>query len=405
MARGDAALEADPPRTPAASRAATNRMAIREAKMRRSRPLVTLALLASALLSSCNGPTAPPSGEPRAWIDAPLDGSSLPLGPVAVVAHGAHPRGLALLEFSVDGDPYRNPGPPDDPQAALVTWHQVWDPPGPGTYLLAVRAQSHAGAWSAPAAAHVTILPLATPTPVATPTPTASPTPTCTLRAQFVADVTIPDGTMLAPGASFTKTWRLGNAGDCTWGPGFGLVFSGGAQMGGASPQPLPTTVAPGATVDVSVALTAPTAFGTHRGEWMLEDPQGRRFGIGPDGQTAFWVQIVAGHTPTPAPDTQPPSVSVSHSPPGASLPTGSMITFTANASDNVGVTRIDLWVTAPGGWPTLVRTCNNTTTCSHTGGPYNAQGNLSYFAIAADAAGHEANSGATAIVIYVVVH
>jgi hypothetical protein len=85
-------------------------------------------------------------------------------------------------------------------------------------------------------------------------------------------------------------------------------------------------------------------------------------------------------------------------------VPTGKTITFTANASDNVGVTRIDMWVTAPGGWPTKVNTCSNTTSCSYTGGPYNTQGNLSYFAIAADAAGLEANSGANTILIYIVV-
>src|SRR5512143_3278895 len=35
--------------------------------------------------------------------------------------------------------------------------------------------------------------------------------------AQFVADVTVPDGTSYAPGTTFTKTWRLKNIGSCTW--------------------------------------------------------------------------------------------------------------------------------------------------------------------------------------------
>ena len=42
------------------------------------------------------------------------------------------------------------------------------------------------------------------------------PTATCDL-AQFVRDVTVPDGTTFLPGATFTKTWRLKNAGTCTW--------------------------------------------------------------------------------------------------------------------------------------------------------------------------------------------
>ena len=69
-----------------------------------------------------------------------------------------------------------------------------------------------------------------------------------------------------------------------------------------------------------------------------------------------------------------------------------------------MGVARIDLWVTAPGGWPTLVKTCNNQSTCSFSGGPYSTQGNLSYFAIARDAAGNETNSAPGSILLYVVI-
>ena len=35
--------------------------------------------------------------------------------------------------------------------------------------------------------------------------------------AQFVADVTIPDGTNFAPGTAFKKTWRLKNIGTNAW--------------------------------------------------------------------------------------------------------------------------------------------------------------------------------------------
>ena len=53
--------------------------------------------------------------------------------------------------------------------------------------------------------------------------------------AQFVADVTIPDGTTLAPGATFAKTWRLKNIGSCTWTTSYAVVFTGG--VGENSPQ------------------------------------------------------------------------------------------------------------------------------------------------------------------------
>src|SRR5574338_1618752 len=65
-----------------------------------------------------------------------------------------------------------------------------------------------------------------------TATRAAPPTPVCD-QAQFVRDVTIPDGTVFAPGATFTKTWRIKNAGTCTW-SGYSLVFDSGDSMGGA---------------------------------------------------------------------------------------------------------------------------------------------------------------------------
>ena len=36
-------------------------------------------------------------------------------------------------------------------------------------------------------------------------------------QAQFVSDLTVPDGSSFAPGATFTKTWRLKTIGTCTW--------------------------------------------------------------------------------------------------------------------------------------------------------------------------------------------
>jgi len=49
--------------------------------------------------------------------------------------------------------------------------------------------------------------PTRTPTPTKTPTPTATPTPPVPM-AQFVADVTIPDGTVMSPGQTFKDLAR-----------------------------------------------------------------------------------------------------------------------------------------------------------------------------------------------------
>nr|BAL54017.1 hypothetical conserved protein [uncultured Chloroflexota bacterium] len=111
--------------------------------------------------------------------------------------------------------------------------------------------------------------------------------------AQFIADVTIPDGTVMAPGTTFTKTWRLKNIGSCTWGTGYRLVFSSGSQMGAPTEVNLPYSVAPGQVVDVSVTMTAPSAPGSYRGYWLLKNASGALFGLGSTANKPFWVEIV----------------------------------------------------------------------------------------------------------------
>ena len=118
--------------------------------------------------------------------------------------------------------------------------------------------------------------------------------------AQFVADVTVPDGTSYAPNATFQKIWRLKNVGTCTWGAGYKVAFLNGTQMS-ASPivQALPATVAPGYTVDVAVNLTAPASAGTYRGNWMLVNASSSYFGLGAYADKPFWVEIRVTGSPT----------------------------------------------------------------------------------------------------------
>ena len=111
--------------------------------------------------------------------------------------------------------------------------------------------------------------------------------------AQFVADVTVPDDTVYAAGATFNKTWRLRNAGTCNWTTSYQLVFVDGTQMGAPATINLPSGVAPGNTIDLTVALTAPSAAGTYRGNFQLKDGGGVLFGIGSSANVSFWVEIV----------------------------------------------------------------------------------------------------------------
>jgi hypothetical protein len=145
----------------------------------------------------------------------------------------------------------------------------------------------------------------ATPSPTGTwPTlPAATSTRTARWRslcdaAAFVRDVTIPDNAVVQPGADFAKTWRLQNAGTCSWTPAYALVFVTGDRMHGAASVGLPANVNPGQSIDVSVELSAPASNGEYQGYWRLRNASGAHFGIGPQGDGAFWVKVrVAGST------------------------------------------------------------------------------------------------------------
>ncbi len=123
------------------------------------------------------------------------------------------------------------------------------------------------------------------------PSATLSPTaPNCTNLASFVSE-TYPDLTYVAPGTAFTKIWTLKNAGTCTWGAGYSLVFDSGDQMGGPASVPMTASVPPGAVYNFTVNLTAPATLGQYQGFWKIQTPQGVRFGTGAENK-AFWARI-----------------------------------------------------------------------------------------------------------------
>ena len=117
--------------------------------------------------------------------------------------------------------------------------------------------------------------------------PAATGTSDCD-DADFVTDVTIPDGTVLDPGESFTKTWRLKNAGTCSWTPSYAVVFSNGDSMNGPASQALTANVNPGQTIDISVNLKAPSTSGNYTGYWKLRNAAGVMF-------ATFYVDIKVG--------------------------------------------------------------------------------------------------------------
>src|ERR1043165_3233543 len=77
-------------------------------------------------------------------------------------------------------------------------------------------------------------------------------------QAQFISDLSAPDGSSFAPGTAFTKTWRLMNIGTCTWRTSYSLVWVGGEVMNAPLSSKLPVSVAPGQMVDISINLVTP---------------------------------------------------------------------------------------------------------------------------------------------------
>ena len=110
--------------------------------------------------------------------------------------------------------------------------------------------------------------------------------------AQFLKDVTYPDGSLVTRNNSFVKIWRLKNTGTCSWTPSYALVFTSGDSMNGPSAVALAGNVNPGEYIDIPVTFTAPKKDGNYRGYWKLRNAAGALFGIGAQADTAVWVDI-----------------------------------------------------------------------------------------------------------------
>lgn len=128
-------------------------------------------------------------------------------------------------------------------------------------------------------------------------------------QAEFVRDISIPDGTELPPNEPFVKTWLLKNTGSNTWTTDYNLVFIGGDQMQATESTPLLKAVPPNETVEVSVELIAPNSPATYTGYFNLQNANGDNFGVGVGSIEAFWVEIVVSKdAPPPATHTPDPS-------------------------------------------------------------------------------------------------
>jgi len=120
------------------------------------------------------------------------------------------------------------------------------------------------------------VIPTFTPEPIPTSSPT--PTPPCTDSLAFVQDVTVPDGTVISPGANVDKQWLVQNNGSCNWDSRYRLRFVGGSDMGAPTEQALyPARARTQATIRIN--FTAPSEPGTYNTAWQAIGPFGEPFG------------------------------------------------------------------------------------------------------------------------------
>lgn len=122
---------------------------------------------------------------------------------------------------------------------------------------------------------------LASPTPQPSPTPPPRPptaTPVCQDGLRFLADITIPDGTIVAPGETLDKQWQVENSGSCNWNERYRLRRISGPALDAPEEQAL-YPARSGTQAIIRILLVAPTEPGTYRSAWQAYNPQGEPFG------------------------------------------------------------------------------------------------------------------------------
>lgn len=171
-------------------------------------------------------------------------------------------------------------------------------------------------------------MPTATPTLTPTATATLSPvTPTMSGpfstatkslnpgtgdNAQFDQDITIPDGSIIKPGASFSKTWSLINSGTTTWNTDYQLVYVFGTQ-GTVMSVKLTKSVAPGEAIQITVPFVAPTVNGAYVSWWQMYSSTGYFYGdqvsvvFNVGNETATPTSLTPAPTTTGTPATATP--------------------------------------------------------------------------------------------------
>jgi hypothetical protein len=120
---------------------------------------------------------------------------------------------------------------------------------------------------------------------------------------RFVKDVTLDDGTMVAPDQVVTKSWAFKNDGKLVWPANCKLCFVDGRLTPTKTTVPIPAAKV-GETVTVSVDLRTPSGYGSHKAVFQLKGPDGHKFDN--DYQAWCWLKVKPSVSPASEPASEP---------------------------------------------------------------------------------------------------
>jgi hypothetical protein len=112
-------------------------------------------------------------------------------------------------------------------------------------------------------------------------------------RVGHVTDLNFEDGSFVDVKLSFTKRWTITNVGTATWPADTKLVPVDDNPFSAPDYIYIGQVVSPGQSVTLAVDLKCSEVAATYTGHFMLETPDGKRFGIGSNFDEPFWVKVV----------------------------------------------------------------------------------------------------------------
>ena len=150
-------------------------------------------------------------------------------------------------------------------------------------------------------------------------TPSEAFTPIPGDHAELV-EVSVPRGTVVKGGESFSMAWRLKNIGTTTWSGDYKAVFVSGDKIAAPSTVNLGGEVKPGHQVDISMDMAAPGTPGKYSGNWKLRNADGVNLDIKNTSANALYVEVIVPSPPTRTP--VPPTKTATFTPTVTDTPT-----------------------------------------------------------------------------------